>query len=130
VPRKLQLICLLSAWLVATGSPWDVVQVFAWGRMFTGYVRQMSLTAAFGQTFKPDNMCSLCRAVKAAKQRQDQSPAAGDKDELGKILLVFEPVPQLVVARPPFSTWSPSNQIMIDLGRSAPPVPPPRNPAA
>ena len=128
--RKIQLICLLSAWLMATGSQWDMVQVFAWGRMFASYARGMPLTAALGQTFKPDNMCPICRAVKAAKQQQDESPATSYKDELGKILLVFEPAPQVVVARPSFSSWSPSDQVMIDLGRSAPPVPPPRNPAA
>jgi len=130
VRRKIQLICLLSAWLLATGSQWDMVQVFAWGRMFAGYAREMPLTAALSQTFKPDNMCPICRAVKAAKQQQDESPAASYKDELGKILLVFEPVPQVVVARPSFSSWSPSDQILTGAMRAAPPVPPPRNPAA
>ncbi|HTQ30022.1 MAG TPA: hypothetical protein VMI53_02330 [Opitutaceae bacterium] len=128
--RKIQLICLLSAWLLATGSQWDMVQVFAWGRMFAGYAREMPLTAALGQTFKPDNMCPICRAVKAAKQQQDESPAASYKDELGKILLVFEPVPQIVVAHPSFSSWSPSDQILTGALRAAPPVPPPRDPAA
>lgn len=128
--RKIQLICLLGAWLLATGSQWDLVQVFAWGRMFAGYAREMPLAAALGQTFKPDNMCNLCRAVKEAKQEQDQSPAATYKDGLGKILLVFEPEPRVVVARPSFSSWSPGDRVLTGATRAAPPVPPPRNPAA
>ena len=124
--RKIQLLCLLSAWLLATGSQWDLVQVFAWGRMFAGYAHEMPLAAALSQTFKPDNMCSLCRAVKAAKQQQEQSPADAYQDGLGKILLVFEPEPKVVVAAPAFYSWSPSDQIMTGAMRAAPPLPPPR----
>ena len=127
---RLQLCALLFAWLLATGSQWDVLQVFAWGRMFAGYAHNMSLTAALNQTFKPDNMCSLCRAVKTAKQQQSQSPDAAYKEGLGKILLVFEPAPQIVVTRPSFSSWSPSDQILIGALRAAPPVPPPPSLAA
>ena len=122
---RLQLCALLFAWFMATGGQWDVLQVFAWSRMFAGYAREMSVTAALSQTFQPDNLCSICRAVKAAKQQQEQAPMAGGK-ELGKILLVFEPAPQIVVVRPSFSSWSPSDQIIPGIGRAAPPTPPPQ----
>jgi len=76
-------------------------------------------------TFQPGNMCSMCKMVKAAKQQQEQSPATAGK-VAGKILLVFEPVPQVVVACPSFLSWSLSDRILAGFQRAAPPVPPPR----
>ena len=32
--RKLSLVLTLTAWLLATGSHWDLVQTFAYARMF------------------------------------------------------------------------------------------------
>jgi hypothetical protein len=127
---RLQLCALLFAWFMATGSQWDLVQVFAWGRMFAGYAREMPVVDALRLTFKPDNLCSICRAVKAAKQEQDQSPATTYKDGIGKILLVFAPVPAVVVAPAPEESWPAFTQFMLGAGRAAPPTPPPRNLAA
>jgi|SRR5580698_10202927 hypothetical protein len=122
---RLQLCALLLAWFMVTGSQWDLVQVFAWGRMFANYSRTMPLASALQLTFQPGNMCSMCKMVKAAKQQQEQSPATAGK-VAGKILLVFEPVPQVVVACPSFLSWSLSDRILAGFQRAAPPVPPPR----
>jgi hypothetical protein len=127
--QRLQLSALLLAWLMATGSQWDVVQVFAWGRMFASYSRIMPLESALRLTFKPDNMCSVCKLVKAAKQQQEQSPAAPLKAR-GKILLVFAPVPTVVIAAISTEQWSVGMKTMRSAERSAPPIPPPRDFAA
>jgi hypothetical protein len=127
--QRLQLSALLLAWLMATGSQWDLVQVFAWGRMFASYSRIMSVESALRLTFKPDNLCNVCRMVKAAKQQQEQSPAAPSK-ALGKILLVFAPVPIVVVASVPSEPWPVGMKTMRSAERSAPPIPPPRDFAA
>ena len=37
IRRQLSLILTLIAWLFATGSHWDLVQAFGWGRMVTIY---------------------------------------------------------------------------------------------
>jgi hypothetical protein len=123
--QRLQLFALLLAWLMATGSQWDLVQVFAWGRMFASYSRTMSVESALRLTFKPDNMCAVCKLVKAAKQQQEQSPVAPSKT-LGKILLVFAPVPTVVVASVPSEQWPVGMKMMRSAERCAPPIPPPR----
>jgi hypothetical protein len=127
--QRLQLSALLLAWLMATGSQWDVVQVFAWGRMFASYSRIMPVESALRLTFKPDNMCSVCKLVKAAKQQQEQSPAAPLKAR-GKILLVFAPVPTVVIASVPSEWWLVRLKTMHSAERAAPPIPPPRGLAA
>ena len=35
--KKLQHICILTAWLFATGAQWDIAQTFAWAKMFSSY---------------------------------------------------------------------------------------------
>jgi hypothetical protein len=124
--QRFQLSALLLAWLIATGSQWDLVQVFAWGRMFASYSRIMSVESALRLTFKPDNMCSVCKMVKAAKQQQEQSPVAPSKT-LGKILLVFAPVPTVVVASVSSEPWPVESKSMCSAERGAPPIPPPRD---
>ncbi len=127
--QRFQLSALLLAWLLATGGQWDLVQVFAWGRMFTNYSRIMPLASALRLTFKPDNMCSVCKMVKAAKQQQEQTPAAPAKT-LGKILLVFAPVSTVVIASVPSGPWPVGMITMRSAERGAPPIPPPRGLAA
>jgi hypothetical protein len=127
--QRLQLSALLLAWLMATGSQWDLVQVLAWGRMFASYSRSMSVESALRLTFNPDKMCSVCKMVKAAKQQQEQSPVAPSK-ALGKILLVFAPVPTVFVAAAPTERWPAGMKTMLSAERGAPPIPPPRDFAA
>jgi len=110
---------------MATGGQWDLVQTFAWGRMFVNYSRIMPLASALRLTFQPDNLCNVCKLVKAAKQQQEQSSAAPLK-ALGKILLVFAPVPTVVVASVPTEPWPVETIKMGSVGRGAPPIPPPR----
>ena len=123
--RKLQITSFLLAWLFATGSQWDLVQVFAWGRMFADNATTMSLAEAARETFAPDHICPLCQAVSRAKQQQD-NPSTPAAKVPGKILLVFQPVPAVIIAAPPLSPWSPSDRVMLSTGRLAPPTPPPR----
>jgi hypothetical protein len=127
--QRLQLCTLLLAWLMATGSQWDVVQVFAWGHMFASYSRIMPLESALRLTFKPDNLCDVCKMVKTAKQQQEQSPTATVKS-FGKILLVFAPAPTVVVASMPMERWPVESKSMRSADRGAPPIPPPRGFAA
>jgi hypothetical protein len=125
--RRLSLISMLTAWLLATGSHWDLVQTFAWGRMIATYSQSMSLTQAVKLTFTPDNLCGVCQSVSAAKQQQEHDaalPSGGKATE--KILLVFQPtaVFYLCVASP--VTWSRREPMPAERDRSPPPVPPPR----
>jgi hypothetical protein len=118
---------MLSAWLLATGSHWDLVQTFAWGRMIACYSQTMSLKQAVKLTFTADNLCGICQSVSEAKQQLEHDaglPSGGKSTK--KILLVFHPASL-------FCAWVPSPQ-MVRAGdvvpacrdRSPPPVPPPR----
>jgi hypothetical protein len=127
--RHASLVLTLVAWLFATGSHWDLVQTFAWGRMLTTYSQSMPLLRAVEKTFSPEGRCELCHTVADAKQKESANdptaPEAAGKFP-GKILLVFAPGEAFFVFAPAPLCWSPSD-LMIPLAlREAPPVPPPR----
>lgn len=124
--RQLSLLLTLTAWLVATGSQWDLVQTFAWGRMFVLNVQSMPLMQAAKHTFSPEGRCEICRAVAAAKQQEEDSPAVPNGKSDGKIFLFHQPAPVPVVVAPDFSPWFRSSQLVLAMTRAAPPVPPPR----
>ncbi len=123
--RRISLILTLAAWLLATGSHWDLVQTFAWGRMIATYSQTVPLAEAIRLTFTPENMCGVCSAVSTAKQQTSAAAIPGGKLD-GKVLLVFAPVPTPVVAAPSFSSSVFDHAAVPFSERAAPPVPPPR----
>jgi len=125
--RRLSLVLTLAAWLLATGSHWDLVQTFAWGRMIATYSRTMPLATAVRRTFSPETMCSICRAVADAKQRDAANNAVPGSKSPEKILLVCAPR-ALVFASPAPSCAGlvPAIAVPVSAERPAPPSPPPR----
>lgn len=123
--RKLSLITMLTAWLLATGSHWDLVQTFAWGRMIATYSQTMSLAQAVELTFTPDNLCGVCESVSEAKQHQDTAMPS-DAKALGKILLVYQPVPAFCVTLAVAGMETARVKTLVHRERASPPVPPPR----
>ncbi len=123
--RRISLILTLAAWLLATGSHWDLVQTFGWGRMIATYSQTVPLAEAIRLTFTPENMCGVCTAVATAKQQSDSPAIPGGKLD-GKVLLVFAPVPSLIVAAPDFTFVTFGTPLLPPSERAAPPVPPPR----
>jgi len=123
--RKLSLITMLTAWLLATGSHWDLVQTFAWGRMIATYSQSMSLSQAVKLTFTADNLCGVCESVSEAKQHTDSSLPADAKTP-GKILLVFQPHSEFSAMLPEAGKWVPREQVPDERDRPPPPVRPPR----
>lgn len=125
--RRLSLLLTLAAWLLATGSQWDFVQTFAWGRMFVANAQTMPLLDAAQRTFSPEGRCPICAAVSVAKQQQEENAATvPDGKAAGKIFLLYQPAPAPVVAAPAFSPWSLSDPLVRTLDRAAPPLRPPR----
>jgi hypothetical protein len=118
------------AWLCANGALLDVVQVFAWGRMFAGYARVLSLGEAVSRTFDPGKPCELCLAVRkaraAAKGRRRDPMETTKSSGLQKMLLAREGTEPVRIA-PPAAVWEMCDRI----GRPGPvravPVPPPRS---
>ena len=127
--HKLSLVLTLAAWLLATGSHWDLVQTFAWGRMIATYSESMSFTQAVQKTFSAGATCSVCEIVATAKSQDSAHPTTptAPGKTLEKIHLVFAPAPAapLLLSSASFS-WSLSDQSVPVSGRAAPPVPPPR----
>ena len=125
---RLSLIVTLFAWLLATGSHWDLVQTYAWGSMIAGYAQEMSFSAAVKKTFSAESMCHLCHAVADAKKSSASDPATPGSKDLGKIVLVcapstpsfFGPTAIVVAHQAPTSAT-------FSAGRDAPPSPPPRS---
>ena len=124
--QKFSLLMTLTAWLLATGSQWDLVQTYAWSRMIAGYAQRMSLEQAVEKTFAPGTMCRLCHAVAAAKQSEPDTPAV-PASAPAKILLVFSPCPQ------PFAERVRTEEAEVSLAcpwigrdRPEPATPPPR----
>lgn len=127
--RKFSLILTLAAWLLATGSHWDLVQTFGWGRMIATYSQTMSFAQAVEKTFSAGATCGVCDAVATAKQQDaaDSSAPTAPGKSFGKIPLVFAPEtfsPLFIL--PVVVPWSPSDQSAPSLCRAAPPLPPPR----
>jgi hypothetical protein len=125
--HKLALLVTLTAWLFATGSQWDVVQTFAWARMFAENARTLSFGAALERTFSPEGRCELCGAVSTAKRQQSDADggAPGGKAD-GKLVLVFQPVAAVILTPPGLAPWSPDEPPCVSTERAAPPLPPPR----
>lgn len=116
---------MLTAWLLATGSHWDLVQTFAWGRMIATYSQSMPLAQAIKLTFTPDNLCGVCESVSEAKQQQDAA-LPSDAKSAGKILMVFQAQPVFVAELAMGGKWTPREANAAVRDRSPPPVPPPR----
>ena len=104
-----------------------MLQACAWARMFADNARRLPLLKAVDRTFSPEGRCELCGAVSKAKQQEANSEGAtpGGKVE-GKVLLVFQPVPVVIVEAPDFAPWAQGAFACLSAARAAPPLPPPR----
>lgn len=123
---KLSLILTLSAWFFATGSHWDLVQTFAWGKMFASYSQSMSYTDAAKLTFSADNLCGVCKIVVDAEQNETDRENTPGKSGPREIQLAYAPVPQVILTAPDSLSWSLSDRRMPPPSGAAPPTPPPR----
>jgi len=128
VRRILCASCLLLAWLCANGAALDLMQVFAWGRMFAGYARQMPAEAALARTFDPAKTCPLCQAVQQARKAGREPGPAPTPNAAVRLVLIAQ---ELDALKPPAV---PSDRLevisMCAAGRRDPvPVPPPRGAA-
>lgn len=124
--RRIAMISLLTAWLLATGSQWDVVQVFAWGKMFAGYVQTLSVRQALAETFDADKPCSLCCAVREAK-RQENKQVPPEIRLREKLTLVFQPTTDFLASVSIETSWPEAGSLQAGRGRAEPTVPPPRS---
>ncbi len=125
--KKFSLILALTAWLFATGAQWDLVQTFAWARMFVTNTESMPVVEAVKETFNPEARCSLCLAVEAAKNDQPPGAPGAEVKAPAKIFLASVPTTPLWVA-PVLESLAlvgdPAAPLSVD--RTAPLLTPPR----
>lgn len=122
--QKASLILTLAAWLLATGSHWDLVQTFAWGKMFATYAQSMSYADAARLTFTADNFCGICEIVQEADGADESNaPVKAGTREIQLALGAHQPI---VPPRAEISLWSLSDSPLSAASGSSPPTPPPR----
>lgn len=122
---KLNQILMLTAWLLATGAHWDVVQTFAWSRMLVNNARVLPLRDALEFTFSAEGRCNLCQTV------QENRPAPAGEDAavvnlMTKEPLVFQTLASVVVSAPAATICATRAASWMSHERTAPPSPPPR----
>ena len=124
--KKLAITCLLLAWICANGALLDVVQVFAWGKMFSGYAQTMSVTAALKETFDPAKPCEMCIGVSTAKEdfEQKKLPAAVEQNGTKLVLAFHLPTAFVWVSAP--EAWPRALAVAAPSRSDQVPVPPPR----
>jgi hypothetical protein len=101
VRRRLIAFSLLGAWLCANGTLLDVEQVYAWGRMFAGYVRTIPIEQAAAATFDPAKPCAICQAV---QQARDPSPKQAAPAPAGYLTLAYQQA-EVFLDRPLERSW-------------------------
>jgi len=126
--RRAFLVLMLSTWLLATGSPWDLVQTFAWDRMIATYSRTMPLRQAVRRTLSGEVMCGVCEVVQHARRHHDGADTAlpGPKSP-DRILFVS--APRALVFASPVSRCTglvPDVSAPTSAERPLPLLPPPR----
>jgi len=123
--RKLPQILLLSAWLLATGGLWDLVQIGAWTRMFARNLETMPVLEAARNIFRPEEKCSFCSLAESGKRAQENSGTLLG-DTLAKAPIVFQSVAGIVVPSPEVARAPRPHSQIARCHREAPPCPPPR----
>ena len=127
--HRLQLCALLCAWLLATGSQWDLVQTFAWGRMIAAYSHSMPLVQAVRLTFSGETMCEVCSLVAEARRQQNDGDTVAN-DRPAKILLFVQPAQTMRLGPAAAGTaCRAADRPSRGRTREAPPTPPPRTTA-
>jgi hypothetical protein len=124
VRQRFQLLVILSAWFMATGAQWDVVQTFGWTHMVINYSRTMGVVQAIQRTFSGE-MCNICRAVNEAKQHEENTTAPGGKLE-AETCGVFQPASPFIFPASETTRWRLADSEAVGAFRAAPPTPPPR----
>ena len=126
--QRLKIIAIVTAWFLATGSQWDLMQVVAWGRMFAGYSEEMTLSAAAKKTFSGE-MCSLCHIVQDGRKQQESNSEKVPQGKIQGKALDLCPLSVATVVFTPHREQVGTIVAVLDydgLGRASPPTPPPR----
>lgn len=124
VPQRVRVLLILVSWFLASGSQWEVVQVFGWARMVVRYADSMTVVQAIERTFGGE-MCGVCQAVSSARDQRDTPGLPPEGAQPKPLLICFAP-PEFVLGAPASGRVPPSNWRLAGCDRVQPPTPPPR----
>lgn len=127
--RNIHVVGLLVLSVLGSGVQWDLLQLFAWGRMISEHARTMTFAAAVGKTFDGE-MCPLCGMAAAAKKQEQSLPNAPDTQSENKLLLFFQSGARVIISAPGVEFGPPGDVMLPADVCFAPPVPPPRQACA
>lgn len=116
----------LTVWSICTGCHWDIIQVFAWAKMFADNAGEMSYREAASRALDPVEACNVCHFVAAATQdeRSGTDVTLQVKEKQPLLVLVSEPL--LPAAFKSTDSWvGETAELWEGVGREAP-TPPPR----
>jgi hypothetical protein len=123
--RNLCALCMLAAWLCANGAALDLVQAFAWARMYAGYSRTATVGVAVKETFDPSNLCPICRAVQRSHERESRRPETAPQP--GRITLLICQGVETALLRPAEPDWPETIAGFAPSWHPAVPLQPPRD---
>jgi hypothetical protein len=123
VRRHFSVLCMLAAWLCANGAALEVMQAYAWTRMFAGYARTCDLALAVSETFNPGKLCPLCKAVQKEREAGGKQQATATVE---RATILFCQRSDLVLARPLKREWPELSPVFAAAWRQPVPLPPPK----
>ena len=91
--KILRALLALTVWTVCTGVHWDVVQVFAWAKMFSSNIEELSYREAMVRTFDPAEKCGICHVVAKAKEDEQSNSGIAIQVNEKAPLIVFNAKP-------------------------------------
>lgn len=123
---RLCALSCLALWLLATGTHWNALQVFAWTKMTVDNSSTLSFGEAVARTFAADGACDLCLVVQSVKAQQEEEPETEVTAAAEKLLLAFVRSPACILPVPVGESFPWTDSARRELLRDSPPHPPPR----
>lgn len=122
--RPFSILCLTAAWLCANGVVLDAVQVYAWTRMFTGYMHTTSIERAAAETFDPGKPCPICVVVQKARDSGPKQPATAPVPA-ARLTLACQGAEKMLIG-PQEREWLEQPASLAPARRELVPLPPPK----
>lgn len=116
----------LLALVMITQFHWSALQVIAWSGMLVTYSARAGIEVGIRETFDGEHPCPMCSAIKAAKERAQNTHHLSALSPTSRLLAI--PCVAAVECPPVRPTFDLSSHEAAPpcAGRHPPPVPPPR----
>jgi len=113
---------MVIAMLIACGGHWVLLQTMAWTKMIADFSQNGDLKSAITKTFDGSHACSLCKCIKAGKEKEKKQDASV---EAGKFAFIHQPS-KITLWRPGKFRLLGERFSLVIKRANEPPTPPPR----